>query len=136
VSEEKWKKYKSTLFAFLVPSSRIIDILIKDLEDPATEGKFEYADLSLQVIATLAAFSVLTQLTEGGLEGDDRVLFGSLDILVAQEGTKGVQQLFEILVQGEMPDARAAFVLRCGELVVDDMSNATLVQQLLPLAQS
>lgn len=136
MSEEKWKKYKSTLFAFLVPSSRIIDILIKDLEDPATEGKFEYADLSLQVIATLAAFSVLTQLTEGGLEGDDRVLFGSLDILVAQEGTKGVQQLFEILVQGEMPDARAAFVLRCGELVVDDMSNATLVQQLLPLAQS
>lgn len=136
MSEEKWKKYKSTLFAFLVPSSRIIDILIKDLKDPATEGKFEYADLSLQVIATLAAFSVLTQLTEGGLEGDDRVLFGSLDILVAQEGTKGVQQLFEILVQGEMPDARAAFVLRCGELVVDDMSNATLVQQLLPLAQS
>ena len=136
MSEEKWKKYKSTLFAFLVPSSRIIDILIKDLEDPATEGKFEYADLSLQVIATLAAFSVLTQLTEGGLEGHDRVLFGALDILVAQEGTKGVQQLFEILVQGEMPDARAAFVLRCGELVVDDMSNATLVQQLLPLAQS
>ena len=136
MKDEKWKKHKTRLFAFLVPSSKIIDILIRDAENPASPGEDEYAELCIQLIATLGAFSYLTQQSEGGLEGHDRVLFGALDILVATEGPKGVQRLFKILTQGTMSNTRAAFILRCGELVANDMDNSTLVQDLLPLAQS
>jgi len=84
----------------------------------------------------LAAFSVITQQSEGGLEGHDRVLFGALDILVAKAGSKGIFRLFKTLIREEMSDPRVAFVLRCGELVVNDMDSSTLVQDLLPVSQS
>jgi hypothetical protein len=92
--------------------------------------------LCIEIIVTLAAFSSVTKQTDGGLEGHDRVLFGSLDILVASGGAEGIERLFRALLREQMSDAQAAFVLRCGELIVNDMDNSTLVRDLLPLAQS
>lgn len=133
IPDKDWSKHKTKLFAFLVPSSKIIDILLRDAETAISPEGQAVADLRIEIIATLAAFSYITQHSEGGLEGHDRVLFGAFDILVAKEGSKGVQRLFKTLIREAMSDSRAAFVLRCGELVVDDMDTSTLVQDLLPL---
>jgi len=136
ISDEKWDRQKTALFAFLVPCSKIIDILLSDAEHDTTENQESPVDLCIGIISTLSAFSSITQQSEGGLEGHDRVLFGALDILVAKAGSKGIQRLFETLIGEEMSDSRVAFVLRCGELVVNDMDSSTLVQDLLPLLQS
>jgi hypothetical protein len=136
VLDEKWKRHKTALFAFLVPSSKIVDILLSDAEQDTAENQQSPADLCISVISTLSAFSFITQQSEGGLEGHDRVLFGALDILVAKEGSQGVKRLFKTLILDGMSESRAAFVLRCGELVVNDMDSSTLVQDLLPLSQS
>jgi hypothetical protein len=133
---EEWSRHKTALFAFLVPSSKIIDILLQHPEMNTTQDRESPADLCIAIIATLSAFSFITQKAEGGLEGHDRVLFGALDILVAKEGPKGLQRLFRTLIREEMSDSRAAFVLRCGELVMNDMDSSILVQDLLPLSQS
>ena len=119
-----------------MPSSKLIDILLRDSEINPTKNLQSPADLCIAIIATLSAFSCITQQSEGGLAGHDRVLFGALDILVAKEGPRGVKRLFKILIREAMSETRLAFVLRCGELVVNDMDNSTLVQDLLPLTQS
>ena len=136
VLDEKWNRHKTTFFAFLVPSSKIIDIFLSDAEHDTTENQQSPVDLCVGIISTLSAFSFITQQSEGGLEGHDRVLFGALDILVAKEGSKGIVRLFKTLIREEMSDSQAAFVLRCGELVVNDMDTSTLVQDLLPVSQS
>jgi hypothetical protein len=133
IADKEWNKLKTELFAFLVPSSKIIDIL---LHEHGQIKSIPATDLCIQMIATLAGFASITQQSEGGLEGHDRVLFGALDILVAKAGSKGVQRLFRTIIQEEISGSRAAFVSRCGELVVDEMDSSTLAQDLLPLSQS
>ena len=126
------------LFAFLVPTSKIIDILLRDLAQPQALSfdKASASKLCISVIATLAGFSHITQQSEGGLEGHDRVLFGALDIVVAADGNKGSQRLFRELTREKVSQSRAAFMLQCGEQLVDDLDSSTLTNTLLPLAQS
>jgi hypothetical protein len=121
----------------LVPTSKIIDILLRDLTlpKPSSFDKDSASELCIQIIATLAAFSQITQQSEGGLEGHDRVLFGALDIIVASEATKGVKRLFGELRREDVLESRAAFILQCGEQLVNDLDDSTLTNTLLPLAQ-
>jgi len=121
-----------------VPTSKIIDILLRELAQPQPPS-FDNASASercIQIIATLAAFSHITQQSEGGLEGHDRVLYGALDVIVASDGNKGSQRLLRELTREEVSQSRAAFILQCGEQLVDDLDSSTLTNTLLPLAQS
>lgn len=126
------------LFAFLVPTSKIIDVLLRDLAQPQASS-FDNAsasELCIQIIATLAALSHITQQSEGGLEGHDRVLYGALDVIVASDGNNGSERLFRELTRDEVSQSGAAFMLQCGEQLVDDFDSSTLTNTLLPLAQS
>jgi hypothetical protein len=122
----------------LVPTSKIVDILLRDLAQPQPSSfdKESASKLCIEIVATLAAFSQITQQSEGGLEGHDRVLFGALDIIVASEGTRGVKRLFEELTREEVSRSRAAFILQCGEQFANDLDDSSLTNTLLPLAQS
>ena len=115
-----------------------MDILLRDLARPQASsfGKASALELCIKVMATLAAFSHITQQSEGGLEGHDRVLYGALDVIIASDGNKGSKRLFRELTREEVSQSRAAFILQCGEQLVDNLDSSTLTNTLLPLAQS
>jgi hypothetical protein len=135
--DKGWNKEKTALFAFLVPTSAIIDILLKSGQNAVSEMNKEFiTNLAIQIIATLAAFSNTTQQSEGGLEGHDRVLNGALDILVASDGHHGTKRLFDTITRDGIPSSRVAFVLICGEKLVHELDGSTLREILLPLCHS
>jgi hypothetical protein len=135
--DKEWNKEKTALFAFKVPTSAIIDILLKSGQNAVSEMNKEFiTNLAIQLIATLAAFSNTTQQSEAGLEGHDRVLNGALDILVASDGLHGTKRLFDTITRDGISSSRVAFVLICGERLVHEFDAWTLREILLPLCHS
>jgi hypothetical protein len=113
----------------------MIDILIEREQTTSLDNSPDHARLAVGIVETLAAFSYITEQTEGGLEGHDRVLLGSLDVLEATSGASGVSRLFQSLDSVESSPYRAAFVLRVAEQLVGTIDGQTLSQRLLPLCE-
>ena len=87
----------------------------------------------MTIIETLAALSSPID-PEGRPVDFDRVLHGSLDLLASNEDQAAIRQLFARLIRDGMPTSRAAFTLRCGELLVHQLDRHTVTEVLLPLA--
>jgi len=118
-----WDRQKTALFAFLYAASSILQVLLQD--DPPQ--RYDSADMATEVLLTLSSFSDLTDSSNGGFEGYDKVFYGCLDVLAARGGTNGVKRLFDRLFdQGVMSDHKAGFILVVGEQVVHHLDGKSL----------
>lgn len=87
------------------------------------------------MIEALAAFSTFSD-PDSRPADFDRVLHGSLDLLVSTHDRSAIPQLFAKLSENgdEMSSARVAVTLRCGELLVNRLDRKMVTDILLPLA--
>lgn len=133
-------RQKNALFAFLVPSSTTLSILLHNDAPISTTSPQSPPILPAQIAAetlhTLSAFASILDLSQGGLEGYHRILHGMTDILVASSGPAGVR---DVLTFAPAPDvaapAQAAWWLNFGESVVAQVDKWGFETVLEPIIQ-
>ncbi|WVQ96161.1 hypothetical protein IAU59_003264 [Kwoniella sp. CBS 9459] len=90
-----WSRHKNAFFAFLLPASTILDLLLSSLSSftapppppprPAPLHPPSYLPetvvLSIHILSTLACFSYLTGASQGGFEHYHRIFYGCLDLI-------------------------------------------------------
>jgi hypothetical protein len=89
--------------------------------------------LSMLLVLTLAKFASLTQ-SEGTMEGYEKLLYGSLDVLAAEGGPRGVRSLFAELWHEKRSSQLAAFGLLVAEQLIHLVDAATIRDKVMPLA--
>lgn len=131
-----WKARKTRLFAFLTPSSAILDILLKQPNSyPSSSRSHDTPPyrIALELLWTLSRFADVIDASTGGLEGYDRVLNGLLDVLVAEGGAGGVKRLFDRVDVEHIGPAKAAWWMVVGESVIRHVDTSTMKMVLKPL---
>lgn len=119
-----WNHQKTALFAFLRPSTSMLNCLLHD--DPPQDS--EQSDMAIEMLLTLAAFSKVVDASEGGLEGYDKLFYGCLDVLAARGDTAEVNNLVRRLSKppATTTNAKAGFLLTVGEQLVHHLDNDSL----------
>ncbi|WRT69505.1 uncharacterized protein IL334_006491 [Kwoniella shivajii] len=134
----EWQKRKTAFFSFLLVSSTILEILLRDnLQAPGTlfGGSESSSDIAAHILSELASFAYLTEESQGGFENYHEILYGCLDIIDTRAGTQGVRKLFDLVCEdADMSDARAGFVLVLGEELVHHLGKKQ-IDMLFPLAE-
>lgn len=133
-------RQKTALFAFLVPSSTTLSILLQnDPPSGSTDRPHRTspsADIASESLHTLSAFASILDLSQGGLEGYHRILHGMIDILVASAGPTGVKDL---LTRAPAPDvaslAEGAWWMTFGESVINQVDQWGFETVLEPIIQ-
>ncbi|ORY34958.1 hypothetical protein BCR39DRAFT_515796 [Naematelia encephala] len=133
----EWENGKTALFSFLLPAQAILDILLSD-DPPSTRSTASSfhpsANLAIEILHTLFSFATIADSTSGGLDGYERLLYGSLDVLVARGGQVGINGLFKRLRGEPIVEAEDAFLLHIGEQLVHSIDAPTL-RYLLEVAE-
>ncbi|WVF68629.1 hypothetical protein IAT40_003399 [Kwoniella sp. CBS 6097] len=147
--DDGWIKHKTAFFAFLLPASTILDLLLSSSSFYAeTVSLFDLprpVELSIQMLSTLASFAYLTDASQGGFEHYHRIFYGCLDLISGgktQGGDGGNDQrvlasnrlLEELWREDTKGDARAAFVLVIAEELMPYLSSKS-IERCLPLAE-
>jgi hypothetical protein len=132
-----FERGKTALFSFLLPALSMLDILLVDPEPPQLPSSslrplHPSAQLSLDILLTLATFAPIIEQAEGGFEGYHRALYGALDILVAKSGPNGVRRLFEHAPR-DLSANDAAWWLVIGESVVNELDGWCVREIVFPL---
>jgi hypothetical protein len=84
-------------------------------------------------VLTMAKFASLTQ-SEGMMEGYEKLLYGSLDVLAAEGGPRAVRSLFDALWKEKQSFQTAAFVMLVGEQLINLLDATTLRDKIMPIA--
>ncbi|OCF46094.1 hypothetical protein I317_00184 [Kwoniella heveanensis CBS 569] len=148
----EWLKHKTAFFGFLLVASTMVDILLSsraasDISLHSSTALPSNVDLSVQILSTLSSFAYLTDSSQGGFEHYHRILYGCLDLISAFSVESDVNPpvnngrvladewlLKKFWRDGEMSDAKAAFVLTAAEELVHHLSSES-VAQCLQLAE-
>lgn len=128
---------QALLQTILLPLASIVDILLKariGLEQ-SYEARRAVQALSQSMLLTLATLSRLSGARDGKSEEHDRVFYGSLDLVAAASDSVEIRQLFKSFLAVDESTSRDAFVLRCGEMLVNHLEGYTVIELLLPLCQ-
>ena len=137
--DNDWDHQKMAFFAFLLPATSIVEILLSSQPPTTTSPRISTlppsAELSIEILITLGSFTELIDHSQGSLEGYRRVLFGALDVLAANGGLEGVRILLRNLVHSNSSPAHAAFILLAGEQLINEVDGSSLREILLPLCQ-
>lgn len=125
-----WELEKAALFAFLTVTWPAVQVML-DPEGHSTRKTS--AELSSVIVITLAKFATLTE-ADSEMEGYERVLYGSLDILAADGGSRGVKNIFKELQKEPKTDSLAGFILIVADQLIRLLDAGTIRDYVLPLA--
>ncbi|KAL1412969.1 hypothetical protein Q8F55_000718 [Vanrija albida] len=133
----EWERRKSSLLSLLAVSWPVVQLML----DPAQSLLSEKLLLthSELLILILSHFAVITEDNDSGLEQYEKVLYGSLDIIVGLGGGKGVSDTFRA-VRGKGPlskvsESLATFILTVAEQLIHLVDARAVRDTILPLAE-
>lgn len=96
-------------------------------------SKKDAVELSTLIVVTLAKFASLTE-GESTMDGYEKVLYGSLDVLAADGGARGTRQLFKLLQNEPKTDSLSGFILVVADQLIRLLDAETIRDYVLPLA--
>jgi hypothetical protein len=110
----------------------MLDTLLADTPPISSSCPQPSLRLAQEILLTLASYSYLTSAAEGGAEGYERLLYGSLDVVASWAEQDDIYKLFERLRVGtEIETHRAGYALLLGEQLVHHLDGRTLSALLL-----
>lgn len=127
---QEWDRQKEALYAFITVAWPGVTIMLDPHRHPSAKQSAELSEVN---ILTLAKFASMTE-SEGVIEGYEKLLYGSLDVLAAEGGPRGVRRVFDRLWEEEHTEQLSAFVLLVAEQLVHLLDAQTLRDRVLPLA--
>lgn len=133
----EWERRKSSLSSLLAISWPVVQFML----DPSQRLLSEELMLTHTelIILVLSRFSAITEDNDSGLEQYEKVLYGSLDVIVGLGGGKGVSDTFRA-VRGKGPvsevsESLATFILTVAEQLIHLVDARAVRDTILPLAE-
>ena len=105
------------------------------LEPHSHASKRERVGLASQIVLTMGKFASLAQDQETPTEGYENVLYGCLDLIAADGGTKAVRQLLEDLSEPKVSFPLAGFILIVAEQLIRLIDAESMRDIVFPRAQ-
>lgn len=127
-----WNRLKAAQTAFTTVEWPAVELL---LQPTCPQSARERCSLAALIVATLSKFSILSDEPDTHLESYEKVLYGCLDIIAAEGGSRIVNRLFKDLHQPPVSDSLAAFILVVAEQLVHVMDGPSLRDIAFPLAE-
>lgn len=123
---------KAAQMAFTTIEWPAVQLLLQPTCPQTSEQRCSLAAL---IVVTLSKFSILSEDPDINLESYEKVLYGCLDILAAEGGTRVVHQLFKDLYKPNTSDSLAGFILVAAEQLIHIVDSETIREIVFPLAE-